>query len=168
MTYVNSCNLKFNLHISESSDCAYMTRETLIACASQLQLDICVLEDFNSILLVFKVDRHSRGFDPEARLVSDTIAVSRNTNGRRVKRLGIDSLTSKVMPGIVMDGTMPTFYKIPVTPELVRAVESGEHPEEETVVYAYRPEVPIPEEGMRSLDNRYIILFCFEAFRKFM
>ena len=67
-----------------------------------------------------------------------------------------------------MDGSMPTFYKIPVTPELVRAVESGERPEEETVVHAYRPEVPRPEEGMRPLDNRPIILSCFEAFRQLL
>jgi hypothetical protein len=130
---------------------------------------LCVMQDCNDILLVVKVDRHARWFDPEARLVSDTIAAFYNNNAMRVKRLGTDPLTSKVMPGIVMDGTMPTFYKIPVTHELVRAVESGERPEEETtVVHAYRPEVPRPEEGMRPLDNRYIILSCFEAFRKFL
>jgi hypothetical protein len=53
------------------------------------------------------------------------------------------------MSGIVMDGSMPTFYKILVTPELVSAVESGERPEQETVVHAYCPEVPRPEEGIR-------------------
>jgi hypothetical protein len=30
--------------------------------------------DINPILLVVKVDRHSRGFDPEPRLISDVIA----------------------------------------------------------------------------------------------
>ena len=83
----------------------------------------------------------------------------------RVKRLGTNPLTSKVMPGIVMDGAMPTFYKIPITPELVTAVESGECPEQETIAYAYRPEVPRPEEGMKPLDNRHIILSCFESFQ---
>jgi hypothetical protein len=76
------------------------------------------------------------------------------------------------MPGIVMNGIMPTFYKIPITAELVTAVEPGkepgENPEQETVVYAYLPEVPRPEEGMRPLDNRYIILSCFEAFKQFL
>jgi hypothetical protein len=101
-------------------------------------------------------------------LISDTIAAFHNDNIMRVKRLGNDPLISKVMPGVVMNGTMPTFYKIPVTPELVKAVESGERPEEETVVHAYRPEVPRPEEGMKPLDNRYIILSCFEAFRQLL
>jgi hypothetical protein len=86
----------------------------------------------------------------------------------RVKHLGTEPLTSKVMPGIVMDGTMPTFYKIPITPELVTAVESGEHPEEDTIVHAYRPEVPRAEEGMRPLENRSIILSCFGAFRQYL
>jgi hypothetical protein len=44
----------------------------------------------------------------------------------RVKDFGTDPLTSKVMPGIVMDCTMPTFYKIPITPEPITSVESGE------------------------------------------
>jgi len=127
------------------------------------------MHDFTAMILVVKVHRHSRGFDPEPRLISDVIAAFHNNNNMvRVKHLGTEPLASKVMPGIVMDGTMPTFYKIPVTPELVRAVESGERPEEETVVHAYRPEVPSPEEGMGPLDNRHIILSCFEAFRQFL
>jgi hypothetical protein len=132
------------------------------------KVDVCIMHDFTVIILVVRVKRHSRGFDPEPRLISDTIAAFHNDNIMRVKRLGTEPLTSKVMPGIVMDGSMPTFYKIPVTPELVRAVESGKRPEEETVVYAYRPEVPRPEEGMRPVDNRQIILSCFEAFRQLL
>ena len=80
------------------------------------------------------MDRHSRGFDPETRLISDTIAAFHNDNIRRVKHLDTNPLTSKVMPGIVMDGTMLTFYKIPVTPELVTAIGSGEPPEQETEI----------------------------------
>ena len=124
------------------------------------------MDEVRAILLVVKVDRHSRGFDPEPRLISDTISAFQNDNLMRVEILGTTPLVSKVMPGIVMDGTMPTFYKIPVTPELVRVVEFGEQPEQATVVYAYRPEVPRPEEGMRPLDNRYIILSCFSAFKQ--
>ena len=86
----------------------------------------------------------------------------------RVKRLGTNPVASKIMPGIVMDGTMPTFYKIPITDELVRAVESGEKPNLETVVHVYVPEVQRPEEGMKPLDNRVIILSCFEAFKQLL
>ncbi|KAI0285329.1 hypothetical protein BGY98DRAFT_909892 [Russula aff. rugulosa BPL654] len=132
------------------------------------QVDVCISDDTFAILLLAKVDMHLRGFDPEPRLISDAIAAFHNDNIRRATYLRTDPLTSKVMPGIVVDETMPTFYKIPITPELVKAVESGERPEEETIVHAYRPEVPRPEEGIRPLDNRFIILSCFEAFRKFM
>jgi hypothetical protein len=132
------------------------------------QVDVCILDDTRSVLLVVKVDSHLRGSDPEPRLISAAIAAFHNDNIGRVEHLGADPLTSKVMPGMVMDGTMPTFYKIPITPELVTAVESGEQPDQETVVHVYRPEVPRPEEGMRPLDNRSIIFSCFEAFRKFL
>jgi len=148
-----------------------MTRPTLGYMESQgrpPQLDICIRDISHAILLVVKADRRSRGFNPEPRLISDAIGAFHNDNIMREKHLGIDPLTSMVMPGIVMHGTMPTFYKIPITPELVRAVESGERPEQETVVHAYHPEVPRPEEGMKPLDNRSILLSCFECFRQFL
>ena len=148
-----------------------MLRPTLCHITSQgrpPQLDVCIGDITNAILLVAKVDRCSRGFDPEPRLISESIAAFHNDNIMREKHLGTDPLTSMVMPGIAMHGTMPTFYKIPITPELVRAVESGEQPEQETVVYAYRPEVPRPEEGMKPLDNRSILFSCFECFQQFL
>jgi hypothetical protein len=136
------------------------------------QPDICVVDSTRTVLLVARVDRHSHGSDPEPRLISDAIAAFHNSNIMRVKRLGIDPITSKIMPGIVMDGTMPTFYKVPITPELVTAVESGKKPDQETIVHVYRPEVRRPEEGMlaamKPLDNRSIILSCYEAFKQFL
>ena len=132
------------------------------------QVDICILDDSNVISLVVKVHRNLPGFNPEARLISEAIAAFENNNVRCKERLGITPLAGMVMPGIVMDGTTPTFYKILVTSELVRAIKSGNQPKQETIVHAYRPEVPRPEEGMRPLDNRRIILSAFEAFRQFL
>jgi len=68
---------------------------------------------------------------------------------------------------------MPTvFYRIPVTSDLVRAVQLGEYPAQETVVYAHLPPVPRPahrcSEGMVPLDNRKIVLSCYGAFRRFL
>jgi hypothetical protein len=130
------------------------------------ELDVSLVGKSTTNQLVVKVARQFREFDSEPRLISDAIAAFHNDNMRLGRDL--DPLASKVMPGIVVDGTMPTFYKIPITPELVRAVEYGEHPEEETVVHGYRPAVPRPEEGIRPLDNRYIIFSCFAAFKKFV
>jgi hypothetical protein len=147
---------------------AWLKLDYLASQGRRPQVDVCISDDTFAILLLAKVDMHLRGFDPEPRLISDAIAAFHNDNIRRATYLRTDPLTSKVMPGIVVDETMPTFYKIPITSELVKAVESGERPEEETIVHAYRPEVPRPEEGIRPLDNRFIILSCFEAFRRFM
>lgn len=51
-----------------------------------------------------RVDRHSRGFDPEPRLISDTIPAFHNDNVKRVKHLGIDPLAGlrNVMSGIAI------------------------------------------------------------------
>ena len=147
---------------------AWLKLDYLASQGRRPQVDVCISDDTGAILLLAKVDMHLRGFDPEPRLISDAIAAFHNNNNLRAKFFGTDPITSKVMPGIVVDETMPTFYKIPITPELVAAVESGKRPEEETIVHAYCPEVPRPEEGIRPLDNRFIILSCFEAFRRFM
>lgn len=73
------------------------------------------------------------------------------------------------MPGIVMVGTSPAFFKIPVTQNLSTHIRHGTYPEEEThVAYCYPP-VPRPtrrhSEGMKPLDNRREILRCYEAFK---
>jgi hypothetical protein len=84
----------------------------------------------------------------------------------RVKRHGANPLTSKVMPGIVMDGTMPTFYKIPIIPELVGAVESGEHLWSTPNRRQQRiPEVP-GRDPRKVLDNCCTIFSRFEALRQ--
>ena len=71
-----------------------------------------------------------------------------------------------------MTGTSPTFFKIPVTVELSRAVELGLYPATPTVVSMHVPDIPRPDrrlnEGMRPLDNRRSILACFEAFKQFV
>ena len=112
-------------HVSRKSSMAMRPKLTYMASqGSPPEVDICIMDGSKAIILVVKVDRHSPGFDPEPRLISDAIAAFHNDNIRRVKHLGTNPLISKVMPGIVMDGTMPTFYKIPVTAELVRAVDT--------------------------------------------
>ncbi|KAI0257286.1 hypothetical protein BJV78DRAFT_1277838 [Lactifluus subvellereus] len=61
-----------------------------------------------------------------------------------------------VMPGIVMVGTSPVFFKIPVTRTLSAHIRRGTYPPEEThVTYCYPP-VPRParrhSEGMKPLE----------------
>jgi len=76
------------------------------------------------------------------------------------------------MPGIIMKGTAPTFYKIFITTELVASVAGGVYPATPTIVYAHIPTIPRPNrrwsEGMKPLDNRGTILSCYEAFKRFV
>ena len=71
-----------------------------------------------------------------------------------------------------MKGTAPIFYKIKVTVALVTSVAGGVYPPATTIVYAHIPDIPRPNqrwnEGMKPLDNRRIILSCYEAFKQFV
>jgi len=69
-----------------------------------------------------------------------------------------------------MTGTTPTFYKVPVTMNLVSNVHHGQFPIQHTEVSACH--VPVPRlqccwstNGMKPLDNRHAILCCYEAFK---
>jgi hypothetical protein len=82
---------------------------------------------------------------------------------------------SKIIPGIIFNGTSPTFYKIPISDNLVTAVERGQYPKQETVILAHRPAVlPRATEysycyrAMMPSDVRRAILSCFEAFKRFV
>ncbi|KAG6373104.1 hypothetical protein JVT61DRAFT_6706 [Boletus reticuloceps] len=117
--------------------------------------------------------RHTReALDPEPQLIASAIANFSEFNFFRVRALGQPALEELVIPGFTMTGTLPIFYKIPVTTALAHAVEDGQYPAQETVVYAHLPELPRPQqafdEGMEPLDNRHVILSCFQGLRQFM
>ena len=71
-----------------------------------------------------------------------------------------------------MVGSAPTFYKIPVTSELVLSIITAQYPPQTTTVKKLIPPVPFPgslaSNGMKPLANRQIILQCFEAFKQFL
>ena len=133
--------------------------------------DVCVMGRNGYLLLVQEDKRHLEIMDPEPQLVAGAIAAVQSNNRTR-DLLGLDPLDVKVMAGITMTGTSPTFFKIPVTFELIEAVQRGEYPASPTVVAMHRPDVPRSacrlNEGMRPLDNRRCILACFEAFKQFV
>ncbi|TFK45692.1 hypothetical protein OE88DRAFT_1688800, partial [Heliocybe sulcata] len=138
--------------------------------------DVCLLDDWDNILLVVQENKwhmDGRG-DPEAQLIADAIAAFQSNTKERRRKFGQEAPASKpkVIPGLTITGTMPTFYKVPVTPDLVRAVQFGEYPTQETVVCAHVPALPRPakrySEGMKVLDNRRILLGCYEAFKQFL
>jgi len=74
------------------------------------------------------------------------------------------------MPGILMVGTLPTFFKVPVTQNLSDHIRCGTRPEKETSVTFCFPPIPVRrhKEGMMPLDNRLAILKCYEAFKSIL
>ncbi|KAJ3529930.1 hypothetical protein NM688_g7783 [Phlebia brevispora] len=139
----------------------------------QAYTDVCILNDISDVLLVVQEDkRHLGGYDPEPQLIAEAIAAFCSINLTRVRAIGIAPLQRKVISGIIMCGTMPTFYKIPVTGGLVEGVQRGVGPFSATIVYAHLPDLPRPVrrymEGMKPLDNRQRIFSCYEALRRFL
>jgi hypothetical protein len=140
----------------------------LTICGEQChaKIDVCVVDEDDFLLLV-QEDNEQK--DPEPQLIAETIAAFQANNTRRTRVLGQDA---KVVLGVTLVGSSPTFYKIPVTKKLAQAVALGHFPATPTVVYAHLPAVPRParrlSEGMKPLDNRRHILSCYEAFRQFL
>ncbi|KAJ7843014.1 hypothetical protein B0H13DRAFT_2676459 [Mycena leptocephala] len=78
--------------------------------------------------------------DAEIQLITATIA-AHHENNRRRRALGFPRVAAQTYPGIVMIGTAPTFYQIPVSEALVQAVNSRLDPPAATVVQKPRPPV---------------------------
>jgi len=137
--------------------------------------DVCVIDvgqNEEILLLVQEDKRHMDNSDPEPQLIAEAIAAFAANNQTRQQTFSQPLLDSKIMAGITMKGTTPIFYKIKVTAELVTNVGGGVYPQAATTVYAHVPDVPRPNrrwaEGMKPLDNRRVILSCYEAFKQFV
>ncbi|KXN86848.1 hypothetical protein AN958_09584, partial [Leucoagaricus sp. SymC.cos] len=121
------------------------------------------IEDF--LLVVQKDKLHQSSENPEAQLIAATIAAFYE-NRERLRCVGRPAPTQQVLFGITMAGTAPIFYRVLVTEKLLRALEHGPYPEEETVVLRFVPPVPTMNSyltsGMRPLENRRIVFRCFE------
>jgi hypothetical protein len=131
------------------------------------QADVCLVYDHAVILLVQEDKAGDRplGYG-EAQLVAEAVA-ARQYNVR-TGVLGREG--TEIVPAILMVGTYPVLYKIPVSTELSRSIASLSYPAVETVVTKCSPAVPRPRaryvEGMRPLDSRAVILRYLEAFRR--
>ena len=136
---------------------------------------VCVVdyspENKGILLLVQEDKRFLEQGDPEAQVIAEAIAAFQTNNLRRAMA-GQPTVNAQVMPAITMNGTAPTFYKVDVTSALVEAIEGAQYPEHVTIVHKLIPPVQQPVElqfhGMRPLDNRHVILSCFEAFKQFL
>ena len=141
------------------------------------ETDVCVIDkNQNSIVLVVQASQEDKRYmegDPIPQLVAKVIAAFQHNYHIR-QQSGLPPLNNKVMPAIAMIGTSPIFFKVDVSAYLVSAIELGEFPGTPlpTNVEMHVPEIPRPpsrfSEGMRLLENRSVILACFEAFKQFL
>jgi hypothetical protein len=132
--------------------------------------DVCLMDDSSEILFLLQEDKsHINPSDPEAQLIAEAIATFQENNAKRMNVLFLEPLKAHVIPGITMVGTFPTFYKIKITADLDQAVRFGQYPESQTVVYRHTPRVPKRRsDGMRPLENRRLMVQCYEGFKKFV
>ena len=162
----------------------YTNRDVLLRTRKDIELvicgvlmhaktDVCLLKNRTEIILLVQEDKRQmedRG-DAEAQLIAEAIAAFQSNNKERILA-GLDPAQHLLIPGIVMIGTAPIFYKIPVTKGLADAVTYGAFPPSPTVVHFHVPAVPRPHrrlsEGMKPLDSRHIVLCCYEAFKRFI
>jgi len=135
--------------------------------------DVCLLKNRSEIILLVQQDKRQmedRG-DAEAQLIVEAIAAFQSNNKRRILA-GLDPVQHLLIPGIVMIGTAPIFYKILFTMGLADGITYGFFPPLPTFVYFHAPAVPRPHrrlsEGMMPLDNRHIVLRYYEAFKRFI
>ncbi|KAJ7457269.1 hypothetical protein B0H11DRAFT_2199785 [Mycena galericulata] len=133
--------------------------------------DVVLMDDENYILLVQEAKRQLSPDGAEPQLIAAAVAAY-SANIRFRNALGLPPVTSKVFAGIVMLGTALTFYKIPISSELVTAISSAQYPLNATVVSKLVPPVPdlyrYLNEGMVPLENRRIVFHCLTAFKQFV
>jgi hypothetical protein len=158
----------------ETNDTVVRSRKSLrlLMCGENVfaKTDVCLMDASSEILLLVQEDKtHINPADPEPQLIAEAIAAFQHNNSTRVQELLVEPQEIQMILGITMIGTFPRFYKIQVTADLDRCVRFGHYPATQTVVYRHTPRVPRRRsDGMRPLDNRKLVLRCYEAFKKFV
>jgi len=127
--------------------------------------DHVILDEAHNGFILFLGESKANGNpgDAEPQLIAEAIAAFQ-LNNTRLAELEQGPLDEDVMYGITMRGTIPVFYRIPVTSRLDNTVQTSQYPAEVTIVHVFHPVLP-DEGGMLSQVNRGIILSCFAASR---
>ena len=85
-------------------------------------------------------------------------------------RYGRNPVKEKIFPAITMVGARPTFYLIPITKALMKAVSAGQYPPQETVVMQFIPPVQniadYGRDGMLNLEGRRVAFQCLEGMKR--
>ncbi|TFK71454.1 hypothetical protein BDN72DRAFT_895575 [Pluteus cervinus] len=111
--------------------------------------------------------KESSTVDSEPGLIAEAIAAFFECQDNH-RRFGNAVPSHREIPGIILRGTAPTFYRIPVTDGLIRSIGGATYPNQPTTVHRLIPVEDVPRyfrEGMKTLENRRVVMQCFEAFK---
>ncbi|KAJ3556894.1 hypothetical protein NP233_g11875 [Leucocoprinus birnbaumii] len=132
--------------------------------------DVCLVDRLtNEILLIVLEDRRNdprEPSDPLPQLVAAAIAAFDHNKGQRSIEQEDELAMPPAIPGIILSGTTPTFYRIRVTQDLVHHVRHGTFPHDPTNVHFLVPDLPRPtrrsEEYQENGDSlRFMIYGTF-------
>ena len=166
----------------DEGDRAIRTREVLdldmAKGKTQATPDICIETMELSIKLLIQEDksynvgndRHFMGHNPEAQLIAEAVAAFQE-NVKIYKRFGkVDVPEDQLIPGIVMLGTCPTFYLIPIDACLSDCIKYGTQPAKDTLVKRYKiPSLPMNiSDAMLSQRHARLISECYQSFKKYV
>jgi hypothetical protein len=118
----------------------YQSRGLVLRCRQEIPLTVCgdtnrsaqtdvsLLQGSTTILLIVQEDKTIfNNSDPEPQVIAEAIAAFQSNNRARQDR-HLHMLDKMTIPCIIMVGTLPTFYLVPVTEELSNAVSLGRYP----------------------------------------
>ncbi|KAF8871638.1 hypothetical protein CPB85DRAFT_1445467 [Mucidula mucida] len=100
----------------------------------------------NMLILLVVEDKHLADEEPEnvtAQLVAKAVAAFRESNMNRISA-GSQPISNRVMPGIIMVGTSPTLYSIPLSETICNNIQNGTRPGKATIISFYRPSIRRP------------------------
>ena len=117
--------------------------------------------------------------DAEAKLIATSIATYNFNNYKVLKRYHELDADDKAevdswmfLVGMVWKGTCPSFYKLSIRNDLVKAVRVGKYTHVPTGVYKYTPVLPEEPKGgmdelgvnaMKPLANRKVVIGCLDS-----
>ncbi|KAH9987055.1 hypothetical protein BJV77DRAFT_805862 [Russula vinacea] len=113
------------------------------------KVDICITEhsesgDYAEHLLVMQEAKHyTFRSNPEPQLIAGAMAAL-SENNRACHAAGLPLIQSKTFPGIIMFGTTPIFYKIPVRNETLTSIATSQYPPQATTVERLIPPISFP------------------------
>lgn len=102
---------------------------------------------------------------PAPQIIAEAIAAFQTNNLNRTD-LGLDSLEQQDIPAIMMIGTTPHFYLIPITSALNQAVTCATFPPIPTTVPRFIPPLTHPDAGFGPLVNRRVLFQYLETFKE--